>query len=114
WLINHQSRVVLEPLVKLAKPLVYFFKPQAEGLPRVYFFLVFVWMVLTWSFFGGAISRIAVVQVARGEKIGFMEAVRFTVKRFLSYLTAPLFPIAFVIALIVFVAIPLGLVQMIP
>ncbi len=113
WFIKHQLLVVMEPLVKLVRPLVYFFSARAEGLPRLYFFLVFAWMVLTWSFFGGAITRIAAVQVARGEKIGLMDAINFTVKRIVSYLTAPLFPIGFILVLVLF-AILFGILQLIP
>jgi hypothetical protein len=113
WFLRHQLLVVLEPLVKLVLPLVYFFKATAEGWPRFYFFLVFVWTVLTWSFFGGAITRIAAVQVARGEKIGLMDAINFTVKRIDSYLTAPLFPIGFILVLVLF-AILFGILQLIP
>ena len=113
WFLRHQLLVVLEPVVKLVLPLVYFFKPSVDGWPSLYFFLVFVWTVLTWSFFGGAITRIAAVQVARGEKIGLMDAVNFTVKRIVSYLTAPLFPIGFLLVLIV-LSIIFGIIQLIP
>jgi hypothetical protein len=113
WFLREQLFVVLEPVVKLVQPLVYFFSARAEGWPRFYFFLVFVWTVLTWSFFGGAITRIAAVQVARGEKIGLTDAVNFTVKRIVSFLTAPLFPIGFILVLIAF-AIIFGLFQWIP
>ena len=113
WLFRHQLLVVLEPVVKLVLPLVYFFTPGVDFLPRLYFFLVFLWMVLTWSFFGGAITRIAAVQVARGEKIGIMDAINFTVKRIVSYLTAPLFPVGFVLVLVVF-AMLFGVIQLIP
>jgi hypothetical protein len=114
WFLRHQLLVVLEPLVKLVRPMVYFLSSRYEGFtPRLYFFLVFLWTVLTWSFFGGAITRIAAVQVARGEKIGLMDAVNFTVKRLVSYLTAPLFPIGFILVLAVF-GILFGVVQLIP
>jgi hypothetical protein len=113
WFFRFELLVVLEPVVKLVQPLVYFFSARAEGLPRFYFFLVFVWTVLTWSFFGGAITRIAAVQIARGEKIGLTDAVNFTVKRVVSFLTAPLFPIGFILVLIV-LAIIFGLFQWIP
>jgi hypothetical protein len=69
--------------------------------------------VAIWSLVGGAISRIAAVQIARGEKIDFMEAVRFTLKRWASYLMAPVYPLAFIILLLIF-AIIFGLLHMIP
>ena len=63
--------------------------------------------------FGGAITRIAAVQVARGEKIGLVDALRFTLKRILSYITAPLFPLVFIFVLLV-VMVVFGFPFMIP
>jgi hypothetical protein len=75
---------------------------------------VFLWTVLVWSLFGGAITRIAVVQVARpGEPIGLSEALRFTYKRLLSYVAAPLFPLALVFVLLIFSAV-FSLLHLIP
>ena len=72
-----------------------------------------LWTLATWALFGGAITRIAAVQVARGEKIGLREAVRFTLKRILSYLMAPLFPLVFVFVLLIFMVV-FGVIHMIP
>ena len=80
-------------------------QPRGRSCSRFYFLCVMLWTVATWSLFGGAITRIAAVQVARGEKIGLCEAVRFTVKRLLSYITAPLFPLLFVFVLLVVMVI---------
>ena len=73
-----------------------------------------LWTVLTWSVFGGAITRIAAVQVARGEKIGLLEALHFTRKRLWSYVTAPLFPLLFILVVLVFAMILFGFPFMIP
>jgi len=43
----------------------------------VYALLFFAWFLLVWSVFGGAISRIAAVHVARDEKISVRQALRF-------------------------------------
>jgi hypothetical protein len=104
WFSRDQLPVLVEPLVKLMRPLVYFFSPRADDFrTKVYFLSVFVWTVVTWSLFGGAITRIAVVQVARpGEPIGLTEAMRFTYNRLRSYIAAPLFPLVVVFALLFF------------
>jgi hypothetical protein len=104
WFAKEQFPVLIEPLIKLVLPVVYFLSPDADNLwLKLYFLLVFVWTVLTWAMFGGAITRIAVVQVARpGEPIGLTEAVRFTYKRLLSYVAAPLFPLALIFVLLIF------------
>jgi hypothetical protein len=113
WFISDQVPVVIEPVEKLVLPLVFFFNADAEGSLSVYFFLVFAATVAIWSLVGGAITRIAAVQIARGEKIDFMEAVRFTLKRWASYLMAPVYPLAFIILLLIF-GIIFGLLHMIP
>jgi hypothetical protein len=104
WFARDQLPVLIEPLVKLMRPLIYFFSPRADSAwIKLYFLLVFVWTVATWSLFGGAITRIAVVQVARpGEPIGLSEAVRFTWNRIFSYIAAPLFPLVLVFFLLLF------------
>ena len=101
WLLTQQIPVLLEPIVKLLLPIIYFFSPGADVKSRFYFLCVLIWTVAAWSVFGGAVTRIAAVQVARGEKIGLVDALRFTLKRILSYVTAPLFPLLFIFVLLV-------------
>jgi hypothetical protein len=113
WLLRHQLPVLVEPLVKLFSPVIYFFNPKAGSLVRFYALLVMLWTLLVWGFFGGAITRIAVVQVARQEKIGLMEAMRFSARKYLSYVSAPLFPLVLVGVLLVLMVI-FGYLQMIP
>lgn len=58
------------------------------------------WMVLVWAFCGGAICRLAAVQVARDENIGFGQALRFTWQKYVSYVAAPLIPLGFIAAIL--------------
>jgi hypothetical protein len=113
WFLRDQLPVMVEPLVKLVRPVVYFLSPRNSLVSRVYFLLVILATVLIWSFFGGAITRIAAVQLARGERIGLFEAVRFTTKRLVSYITAPLFPMIVVLVLVLILTV-FGLVGAIP
>jgi hypothetical protein len=113
WFTRDQVPVMIEPLIKFVRPIVYFLSPRNDGWSRFYFLLATLWTLLTWSFFGGAITRIAAVQIARNESVGLVEAVRFTAKRFGSYITAPLFPLAFVFIVLVMLSI-FGLLHMIP
>jgi hypothetical protein len=98
--------VVLEPLYKLILPIIYMFDARAGGWDRLYLVLVLMWTLIVWGFFGGAISRIAAVQVARNERITLAEAINFTRERFASFLAAPVFPLLlvafFVILLMIF------------
>ncbi len=113
WFSRHQLPVMIEPLVKFVRPIIYFFDPRAGGLPKFYFLLVMLWTVITWAVFGGAITRIAAVQAARGEKISWSEALRFTTRRLVSYVSAPIFPLLFLFVLLLFLVL-FGLVVMIP
>src|SRR4029078_10850350 len=67
---------------------------------------VLLWTMLTWALFGGAITHMAAVQVARqNEKVGLVEAVRFARGRLRSYFFAPILPLfflAFITMLLVF------------
>jgi hypothetical protein len=63
------------------------------------------WFLLIWSVFGGAISRIAAVHVARDEKISVRHALTFSVGKILSFVFAPIIPVAIVLGIGVVIAI---------
>lgn len=54
----------------------------------------FLWTLLVWSLVGGAINRIAVINLAQEERASTMAAIRHTASRFGSYFAAPLLPLA--------------------
>jgi hypothetical protein len=111
WVARDQVPVLIEPLVKFLRPIVYLFDPGAGGWNRLYLILVVLWTLLSWGLFGGAITRMAAVQVARpNEKVGMTEAFRFASSRYKSFFSAPLFPLLFLLVLTVFLII-FGLVQ---
>jgi hypothetical protein len=113
WFLGAQVPVLIEPLIKFLRPVFYLLNPNASGVDRIYFLLVIGWTVVVWAIFGGAITRIAAVEVARNEKIGFMEAVRYTTARWQSYVFAsfaPLLGLAFFVLLLIL----FGLVNLIP
>ncbi|HYV35157.1 MAG TPA: hypothetical protein VE988_05600 [Gemmataceae bacterium] len=100
WLRQDQAPVLLEPLFKFFEPIRFMFDAQAGFWNRVYLILIIVWSLATWAFFGGAITRIAAVQVARSnERISLKDAVKFVWIRYKAYLTAPIFPLLFLAAL---------------
>ena len=51
----------------------------------------FVWLLVVWGFFGAMITRIAVIRIGRGEKIGLKEAMTDVRKKYISYVMSPLF-----------------------
>lgn len=52
-----------------------------------------LWFLLIWSIFGGAICRIAAVDVTREEKMAVRQALRFSMGKILSFIFAPLLPL---------------------
>jgi len=63
------------------------------------------WFLLIWSVFGGAISRIAAVHVARDEKISVRQALMFSVGKVLSFVFAPVIPVLIVLGIGVTIAL---------
>jgi hypothetical protein len=63
------------------------------GSHPLFAILFTAWFLAIWAIFGGAISRIAAVHVARDEKLSIREALRFSISKFLSFLFAPLIPL---------------------
>ena len=63
------------------------------------------WFLLIWSIFGGAISRIAAVHVARDEKISVRHALTFSVSKVLSFVFAPVIPVAIVLGIGIGIAV---------
>ncbi len=59
----------------------------------VYLLCCALWGLLVWSFFGGAISRLAAVSFARQENVSLGELWRFAGARWSAYFVAPLFPL---------------------
>jgi hypothetical protein len=113
WVFSERVLVLLEPLVKFLSPVVYIFDERAGGWDRLYLILILLWTLAVWGFFGGAITRIAAVQIARNERISMGEAIRFTRERVLSFAGAPVFPLA-LLALFVFGLMIFGWIEWIP
>jgi hypothetical protein len=62
-----------------------------------YFTMYFIFCLAVWALAGGAICRIAALHATRDEKIPLGEAFGFASKKFLSFFSAPLMPILFVL-----------------
>lgn len=63
----------------------------------LYFTIFGIWFLIVWAIFGGAISRIAAVQVARDERIAFRQALGFSTAKFLSFVSAPIIPLLIIL-----------------
>lgn len=66
-----------------------------------------LWTVLVWGFFGGAITRIAVVHLGREERVHLRPALNHAARNLLAYFAAPLCPLI-VVSLIVILSLPVG------
>ena len=56
-----------------------------------------LWSLAVWSYFGAAISRVAAVQLATGEHVGWGAALRWARAKWLSYFLSPVLPMAGVV-----------------
>ncbi len=79
----------------------------------IYCIIYFTIILAVISVSGGAICRITALQFAQGEKPGLTEALRFSIKRFTSFFTAPLAPIVIIFFIGIFILL-LGLTGNIP
>lgn len=62
-----------------------------------FFALLFLLISLAiWSLFGGAICRVAAMNFARDEQVGFKPALAFAGRKFLGFFAAPLLPVLMV------------------
>jgi hypothetical protein len=87
--------------LQLSRPVWQVFKEDRVGLGAlVCWVMAALWSLAVWAFFGGAISRIAAVQLASDEQVGWGAALRWAASKWLSYFGAPLFPLAGVVLLV--------------
>jgi len=92
--------------MELVEPARKFFDRQASWNELALYTFVGLWTLLVYALFGGAISRIAVVQLGRGERVSLGESLRFSIRKLRSYFMAPLFVIIASILLALLIAIP--------
>ena len=97
--------VLVEPLAKLLIPVIKFLDSDASSTTRLYLFLVVLWSLATWAFFGGIITRIAVIQLSGKDRISFMQAVKFVMNRYLAYFLSPIIPFGIVTIIVIGLAV---------
>jgi hypothetical protein len=72
-----------------------------------------IWTMVVWALFAGAISRIAVLELGKHERVGLFEALGYAFRRLGSFFFAPLFP-ALGIAVVLVPLWLLGLLMKLP
>ena len=98
---------------RMVAPFGKLFDPALNLRGFAYCLMVGLWTLLTWAFFGAAITRIAAIQLACEERVGFWKAFAHTQQKWVSYFTAPLLPMVGV-GLIVIPMLILGWIMRIP
>jgi hypothetical protein len=86
WRLTEPARLLVEPFVGI-------FALDSRWTGLLHAVLAAVWGALVWGFFGGAIARISVVQVARGERVSIGEALGFAWQKWLPLVGTPLCPL---------------------
>jgi len=74
-------------------PFVQLFNPETSLSDLGYYLLCALWALVVWSLFGGAITRLAAVSLARDDQLSWGQSLAYARRKWLSYFTAPLFPL---------------------
>jgi hypothetical protein len=84
---------VLSTWKELGQPFYQLFHTSNGTRELAYYLFGGLWTLAVWSFFGGAICRIATASLAREEHIGLGDAIAFARRKWLSHIIAPLVPL---------------------
>ncbi|MCH5376798.1 MAG: hypothetical protein JJ992_22760, partial [Planctomycetes bacterium] len=91
---------LVEPVFRrFTDPLARLFTAPWNLRQAGYYLIGTFWMLLIWGFYGGTISRMAIVKLGREEQISISEAMRFARRKLGSYVGSPLFPLFGVVML---------------
>jgi hypothetical protein len=113
WFLAYQVPNLIEPLLKFLAPVYYMLDTRANFWVYLYLILLILWLLVVWAFFGGVITRMAVLQLTGKEGGGLRESVEFVRRRYLSYLLSPIVPLA-LIAFLVLCCFLFGIIHWIP
>jgi hypothetical protein len=95
--IPKAALLVLEPIRQLVHPVdLLLHAPGGRWWAAA---LLLLWTLVVWALIGGAITRIAAVQVTRDGQLSAMDALRFVARRYVHYFGAPLLPLIGVVVL---------------
>ncbi len=84
---------VLDRVAYLTVPFQYLFDRNLTYVELAYVILCGIWALAVWSFFGGAITRLAALRLTRDELPSTNRLKEFALSRWKSYFRAPLFPL---------------------
>jgi hypothetical protein len=78
---------------QLSAPFRQLFSQDLTYVSLAFVVLCGLWVTIVGAFFGGAITRIATMQIAREEQISLRPALKHARQKFLAYFSAPLLPL---------------------
>jgi hypothetical protein len=110
---TYQVPVLIEPLLKFLTPVYYLFDHRAGFWTYIYLFLLILWLLVVWAFFGGVLTRMAVLQLTGKEGGGLRESIDYVRRRYLSYLLSPMVPLL-IIGFLVICCMLFGIIHWIP
>jgi hypothetical protein len=110
---TYQVPNLIEPLLKFLTPVYYLTDARASFWVYIYLLLLILWLLVVWAFFGGVITRMAVLQLTGKEGGGLREAIGYVRRRYLSYLLSPLVPLA-LIGFLVLCCMLFGIIHWVP
>ncbi|MFQ5965056.1 MAG: hypothetical protein ACE5KZ_12335 [Candidatus Scalinduaceae bacterium] len=89
------SNVLIAPRLCLYKLFNVFLATiiTTDWIEYIVLIILVLGFLVIWSVFGGSITRLAALDFAKGEKIGFKESISFALKKFWSYFWSPITPI---------------------
>lgn len=100
---------IFEAWADLSRAFVQAFSPEISASRFLYLAVCGLWALVVWAFFGGAITRMAAVQLARDERITWGQAFSYAWSKWPAYIASPLFPMFGVLL----ATIPLALIGLI-
>jgi hypothetical protein len=110
---TYQVPNLIEPLLKFLTPVYYLTDSRATFWVYIYLLFLILWLLIVWAFFGGIITRMAVLQLTGKEGGGLRDAIAYVRRRYVSYLLSPAVPIM-LIGFLVFCCMLFGIVHWIP
>ncbi|QDU26023.1 hypothetical protein ETAA8_10950 [Anatilimnocola aggregata] len=84
---------VLQPYAHLTEPVRQLFDYTTPWNQVVYYLFGFLLSTIIWTFVGGVITRLALVELGSEQAYDWVDAVRYVLRRYLQYLLAPIAPL---------------------
>jgi hypothetical protein len=108
WWADSWFAPALDTGAQLTLPFQFLFHRDLTFVGLAYVVLCGVWALAVWSFFGGMITRTAVLRLTRDEPAAWQSVRTFAQSRWTSYFSSPLFPLFGIAVTVVPIAV-LGL-----